>query len=144
MSRFLLSWEFLLLIHEEISQGGILADIYHSYNYPPQAGNYANWGLAEAALMLLLTALAYVQHFIPKRVLPWRPKWLLWLYDGFLPAFTLTYFFWNLADIITLKISNKPTLIEDNENKVSGFGQVVPVALLLLPLLALRDLWGDE
>ncbi|KAK0646093.1 hypothetical protein B0T16DRAFT_153344 [Cercophora newfieldiana] len=113
-------------------------------NYPPQAGNYGTWGLAEAVLMLIITALAYVQRLVPVRRLRWRPRWLLWLYDGFLPAFTLTYFFWNFADIITLKIANRPTLIEDEENKISGFGQVVPVVLLLLPLLALRDLLGDE
>ena len=68
----------------------------------------------------------------------------IWLYDGFLPAFIITYVIWNLSDLIGLKIANRHTLNSDDENKISSFGQVVPVVLLLLPLLALRDLWSDE
>jgi hypothetical protein len=114
-------------------------------NYPPQAGNYGKWGLGEAALMLIITIAAYLQNFIPIQKPSERPRrWLIWVYDAFLPVFTIVYFIWNLVDLIGLKIANQATLNVDYENKIEGFGQIVPVVLLILPALALWDLWTGE
>jgi hypothetical protein len=116
-------------------------------NYPPQVGNYGAWGLVEAGLMLILTSAAYLQDLLPESGTERRrrDKWLAWIYDAFLPVCTAVYFIWNLADLITLKIANKSTLLSDTENTIDGFGQIVPVVLLILPLLSLSDLYfGDD
>lgn len=117
-------------------------------NYPPQFGNYGKWSLAEATLMLVIYVLAYAQDLVPESWLQVddrnAPRLLRWLYDGFLPIFTLTYFLWNIIDLVTLKSANRSILNDDAEDKIEAFGQVVPIVLLLLVLLSLWELWTSE
>lgn len=116
-------------------------------NIPPQLGNYGKWSLAEATLMLVIFMIAYAQDLIRKPVhqLSKRSQTLIkWMYDAFLPIFTLVYFIWNLADLVGLKVANRSILNDDSENSIQAFGQVVPIVLLILVLLSLWDLWAED
>jgi hypothetical protein len=116
-------------------------------NYPPQFGNYGKWSLAEATLTLAIYIVAYGQDLAPELQcqLDERFQRLLgWLYESFLPLFTITYFIWSSSDLVTLKIANRAILNDNTEENISAFGQVIPIVLLLLLLLSLWDLCTSE
>jgi hypothetical protein len=105
-------------------------------NLPPQNGNYGDWSIFEATLMLVFIILAILQgrlrFLVPLEHRRWR-SFFKFLYDSFPPIFIVVYFLWTLVDIVTLKLSNKDFMTDNSESSIEAFGQVIPIVLLLLP-----------
>lgn len=112
-------------------------------NYSPQFGNYGGWTMGEVVVTLLFNILAFAQVFVPVEIL--RKWWLKGALAALLPIYITIIYAINLADIVSLRQANKPTLNDGTgENVISSFGQVVPLVMILLVVMSLWSLFDDD